>query len=193
MTTYRDVIRIGSTNYKITNTELGRGVDGTIFKVHRSRPSASEKDKIVVKEMNTSGMSEKELEELVQIQETAFHLGFGPRLYDIFQHGTTLYIFMEQLEKTLTEYIREMKTNVVSIEEQIARIVRPIHGMMREAHITLGDDNTDNYMRTKNGEWVRIDFTTSRWKEKMTVRDVKQFHEFIYVHPMKHKIMKIHL
>jgi tRNA A-37 threonylcarbamoyl transferase component Bud32 len=148
----------------------------------------------VIIEANEKEISDSEkIEEFRRINMLAMEKGFGPRIYDIVEKGGKVYIFMENLDMDMGKKIEnEVKKGVKweIIKGKIAEVVGGIHRRMLESGVTLGDDNMNNYM-SRGREWVRIDFTMSRFEDRIGGKELEKFKWFYVVNPESGKIERI--
>ena len=170
-------ITVGQNKYTLLNKKLGSGVDGEVTSVLFGDRE------IVMKKMPTDALQDHTFETFKEINMIAMQKGFGPKIYDIFHHEGHVYILMEKLDKNLLEV---MKTREVS-KEEIISIVKPIHQLMFENNVSLGDDNMENYMCNSNGRWYRIDFTTCH----LVKANRKKYFAFSYLNLNTNQMVKI--
>lgn len=130
--------------------------------------------------METSGSdtlrSEEQFNNFKKMNELAFTIGIGPKIFDIIKKDDKVYLFMDNLDMTLSEWTKEkLKQGIPwsSILEEIGKIVFPIHALMRDNYISIGDDNADNYMKKKiNGLELIIIKMNLRKVQKMCIKNL---------------------
>jgi tRNA A-37 threonylcarbamoyl transferase component Bud32 len=133
--------------------------------------------------------TEEQFNNFKKMNELAFTIGIGPKVYDIIKKDNKVYFFMDNLDMTLSQWAKkkldEGKT-WESILEEIKKIVFPIHALMRDNNISIGDDNSDNYM-SKGDKWFRIDYTQNEFKKSLK----DNYTKFTIFHPIELKPYKI--
>jgi hypothetical protein len=185
--TVKETIKFGDNTYQIFNKDLGEGVDGIIYLAKKGDTT------LVAKIMNYKTLEEldtpKKLEDFKRMNKFADEKDFGPKIYDIEIKDDKLYLFMEDLDTTLTNWIAAKVSRGEEwngIIDQVKDIVFPIHYKMMKNNVSIGDDNTDNYMN-KGDKWYRIDYNKNEFK-KNSEEDYKKFFLF---HPVTHKRISI--
>lgn len=177
-----ETIKISEKEYHIFDDKIAFGLDGSIYPVKIGDME------IVVKIMPLEGSdvlnSEENIEQFIRINEIASEQGFGPKIYDTFIKDNKFYLFMDNLDGTLTDWITKQldaKIEINEILEKVKDIVFPIHKKIYENNVSLGDNNIDNYMN-KGDKWYRIDFNQS----KLSADPIKNYKVF----PIFHKSLK---
>lgn len=180
-------VEINGKIYNILDNILGRGVDGIIYE------AIFGEEKLVVKIMEVAESdtlsTEEQFSNFKKMNELAFTIGIGPKVYDILKKDGKVYFFMDNLDMTLSQWAKKKLdegNSWESILEQIGKIVFPIHALMRDNNISIGDDNSDNYM-SKGDKWVRIDYNQNEFKK--SPKDM--YKKFTIFHPIEMKPYKI--
>jgi hypothetical protein len=180
-------VEINEKIYNILDNILGRGVDGTIYETTLGE------EKLVVKIMETAESdtlgTEEQFNNFKKINELAFTIGIGPKVFDIIKKDGKVYFFMDNLDMTLSQWAKkklEEGISWASILEEIGKIVFPIHALMRDNSISIGDDNSDNYM-SKGDKWFRIDYNQNEFKKSPK----NMYKKFTIFHPIEMKPYKI--
>lgn len=155
---------------------IGEGVDGKIYKAN------IEDKEIVVKIMDNQFENEDKLKEFIQINKIASEKDISPTIYDIYFKDDLIYIFMEKMDGTIDDFIKQKikegkKLNLV-LEEVINKI-KIIHEQLKNNKITIEENISDNYM-IKGNIIKRIDFTKSKIKKILSNRDIKKY-KFVYI------------
>ena len=148
-----------NTNYTISNNLLGSGVDGFVYEGYMDN------EKIAVKIINKNIFENDEfIQNFIKMNMLASSLEIGPKIYSIISEKDKILIYMDLMDKTLSDYInKKLETeSYENVEESVKSIVFPIHKKMYDNNISIGDDNVENYME-KNGKWYRIDFTQNKF------------------------------
>jgi hypothetical protein len=180
-----ETIKIGDKEYQIFDKKIASGLDGTIY------PAKIGDIDIVVKIMPLEGSdvlnSPENIEQFIRINQIASEQEFGPKIYDTLVKDEKFYLFMDNLDGTLTDLITKLYEAGISkevIKEKVKDIVFPIHAKMYENNISIGDDNIDNYMN-KGDKWYRIDFNQSiLHKGTLSKDNKKKYKEFNIIHPL---------
>jgi hypothetical protein len=182
-----ETIKIGTNTYKILNKELGSGLDGVIYEARKNDES------IVVKIMSleTSDVltDARKISDFNRMNYLASEKEFGPRIHDIIVKDNKLYLFMDNLDGTLTAYLVNQLAEGKrwdTIIEKVKDIVFPIHKKMFDNNISIGDDNSDNYMN-KGDKWYRIDYNQNIFKRN----SIDVYKRFSLLNPKETKMYTI--
>ena len=121
-------IKIDDKEYQIFDKIIASGLDGTI---HPCKIGTTD---IVVKIMDLSNSdvldSKEHIDDFIKINKIASEKEFGPKIYDSFVKDGKFYLFMDNLDDTLTSWItkkHEAGTKMEDILEEVKKIVFPIH------------------------------------------------------------------
>ncbi len=167
---------------------LGEGVDGKIYKAKFKH------QEIVVKVMDNQ-FDKEGLKNFIEVNKIASNKGFGPTIYDIYVKDNLIYIFMEQLDGTIDDYIKQRlitSQSLNSILEEVKNKIKVLHQKLIEEKITIEENISDNYM-FKGDIIKRIDFTKSHIKDKLTNNDLKKY-KFIHIaNPISNNLEKLFL
>jgi hypothetical protein len=181
-----ETIKIDEKEYQIFDKKIASGLDGTIY------PAKIGDIDIVVKIMPLEGSdvlnTPETIEQFIRINQLASEQEFGPKIYDTLVKDDKFYLFMDNLDGTLTDWITKQHEAGISKEviiEKVKDIVFPIHAKMYKTNVSIGDDNIDNYMN-KGDKWYRIDFNQST----LSGNSKKKYKEYHIIHPLVRQIIK---
>jgi hypothetical protein len=150
---------------------LGSGVDGEVYE------TITNNKKIAVKIMKNIFENDETLCNFINVNKMASELNLGPKIYFIGLINNLIYIFMEKLDCTLSQWI-ERKLLIGNSPEQIKKtlnqILFPLYERLKKNNITIGDNNTDNYM-FKNNQIFKIDYTNCRKKSYLSNKDIQKY------------------
>jgi hypothetical protein len=98
-------IEINGKTYIILDNMLGRGIDGIIY------DATVGNEKLVVKimeiaESDTLG-TEEQFANFKKMNELAFTIGIGPKVFDIIKKDGKVYFFMDNLDMTLSQWAKK--------------------------------------------------------------------------------------
>ena len=173
----------------VYDTLLGEGVDG---KIHKAKLGDLE---IVVKIMDNQFVEKEQLDSFILINKLAGEKGIGPVIFDIDVKDNLIYLFMEKLDGTIDDYVKqrldEGKT-FNSVVEDVKNKIKRIHQQLEENKITIEENNSDNYM-FKGDTIKRIDFTKSEIKDVLSGNDRKLYKFLHIINPITKENLKINL
>ena len=171
------------------NEIIGEGVDGKIYKA-----KFTDKE-IVVKVMDNQFEDEEKLNNFIKINKIASNKGFGPIIYDIELENNLIHIFMERLDETIDDYIKQKLNSgksLNSVVEEVKNKIKLLHQKLIEEKITIEENIPDNYM-FKGDIIKRIDFTKSHIKDKLPSNNLKKY-KFIHItNPISNTLEKLFL
>lgn len=158
------------------NIILGFGVDGFVYQTKLNNLT------IATKIMKNIFFTEQELNNFIHMNNIASNLEFGPKIYFIKLINNLIYIFMEKLDYTLTqriEYYLSLGFTINKIKIKINNLLTPLFLSLISNCVTVGDNNTDNYMFINN-QIKKIDYVNCVQKQSLNKSDIKKY-SYIYV------------